>query len=73
MRDTVKIGGHVIIATFNSDGPTQCSNLAVRRYSVQDLCDEFGDDFELLNSIHESHQTPWNSEQKFVYCLFRKK
>lgn len=73
MRATVKTGGHVVIATFASDGPTHCSNLEVRRYNVPDLCDEFGDDFELIDSLHEGHQTPWNSEQKFVYCVFRKK
>lgn len=73
MRDTVKAGGHVVIATFAGDGPTQCSDLNVRRYGVQDLCDEFGDGFDLVESAVESHQTPWQSEQKFVYCLFRKK
>lgn len=72
MRATVKTGGHVIIATFDSNGPLMCSNLDVRRYSMQELCDEFGDGFELVDSVHEGHQTPWNSEQKFVYCLFRK-
>ena len=73
MRATVKPTGYVVMATFASDGPTQCSNLNVRRYSVQDLCDEFGDDFDLLDSSTETHHTPWNSEQKFIYCLFRRK
>lgn len=73
MRATVKPAGHVIIATFDADGPTQCSNLDVHRYTAQGLCDELGDDFELLDSLHERHQTPWQSEQKFIYCLFRKK
>ena len=73
MRATVKPAGHVVIATFDTDGPTQCSNLDVRRYTADDLCGEFGDDFELIDNAHENHQTPWNSEQKFIYCLFRRK
>lgn len=33
----VKPGGHVIVATFAEDGPTQCSGLPVMRYSAMRL------------------------------------
>ena len=38
----VKPGGHVIVATFAEDGPTQCSGLPVMRYSPAQLHAEFG-------------------------------
>lgn len=68
----VKPGGLVIIATFAEDGPTQCSGLAVMRYSANELHAEFGAQFELLGHEKESHHTPGGNEQKFVYCFCRK-
>ncbi len=68
----VKPGGHVIVATFASDGPKSCSGLQVARYDPKSLHHEFGTDFELLDSTHEEHQTPFGTEQKIVYCYCRK-
>lgn len=65
-------GGNVIIATFAIDGPPKCSGLDVERYSDEKLKNEFGGSFELIKSIKEAHVTPWGSEQKFIYCYFKK-
>jgi 2-polyprenyl-3-methyl-5-hydroxy-6-metoxy-1,4-benzoquinol methylase len=68
----VKPGGTVIVATFAEDGPTHCSGLPVMRYSADELHDEFGGRFELLEHAHETHHTPAGKEQQFVYCLCRR-
>ena len=68
----VKPGGRVIVATFAEDGPTECSGLPVMRYSADELHDEFGGRFELLEHAHETHHTPTGKEQQFVYCLCRR-
>jgi SAM-dependent methyltransferase len=65
-------GGHVILATFASDGPDRCSGLEVRRYSTAALAAELGSRFELLDSMMEEHVTPAGATQKFQYCVFRK-
>lgn len=72
VREAVKPGGHVIVATFTSDGPERCSGLEVARYDPQSLHNEFGADFELLDSAREEHQTPFGTGQKFIYCYCRK-
>ena len=64
----VKPGGHVIVATFAPDGPEQCSGLPVARYAPDQLHDEFGPSFELLEHASEEHKTPWGTVQHFVYC-----
>lgn len=69
----VKPGGLVIVATFAEDGPTQCSGLPVMRYDANELYAEFGEPFLLLRHEKESHHTPGGNEQKFVYCLCKKK
>jgi ubiquinone/menaquinone biosynthesis C-methylase UbiE len=68
LRRAVQPGGHVIVATFAPDGPQQCSGLDVQRYAPESLHHQFGRGFELVESISESHQTPWGAEQKFMYC-----
>jgi 2-polyprenyl-3-methyl-5-hydroxy-6-metoxy-1,4-benzoquinol methylase len=69
---SVKPGGHVIVATFAEDGPTQCSGLPVMRYSASELHAQFGGQFELLRHEGEEHHTPAGKVQKFVYCYCRK-
>lgn len=72
VRKAVKPGGHVIVATFASDGPEKCSGLPVVRYEAEGLHGEFGDDFQLTNSEKEMHHTPAGGEQSFIYCYCRK-
>lgn len=68
----VKPGGLVIVATFAEGGPDKCSGLPVMRYSADSLHAEFGSPFTMLQEARESHQTPFGTEQKFVYCMCRK-
>lgn len=72
VKESVRPGGHVIVATFANDGPEKCSGLEVARYDPQSLHHEFGSDFELLDSTREEHQTPFGTEQRFIYCYCRK-
>jgi ubiquinone/menaquinone biosynthesis C-methylase UbiE len=69
---SVKAGGHIIVATFGVDDPSRCSSLEVVRYNPDSLHDEFGDNFDLVHSTSESHETPFGTEQKFIYCDCRK-
>lgn len=72
LEDAVNPGGHVVIAAFAIDGPPKCSGLEVVRYNPEKMKNELGDSFELVNSISEAHITPWNKQQNFIYCYFRK-
>lgn len=69
---SVKPGGHVIVATFAEDGPTQCSGLPVMRYRADELHAQFGEPFTLLQHQKEEHHTPFGTLQQFVYCYCRK-
>lgn len=69
---SVKPGGHVIVATFAPDGPTQCSGLPVMRYGPGELHGQFGNAFSLLEHAREEHHTPFGTVQQFVYCYCRK-
>jgi 2-polyprenyl-3-methyl-5-hydroxy-6-metoxy-1,4-benzoquinol methylase len=67
----VKPGGHVIVSTFGPEGPMECSGLKVMRYDAEELHDEFGAKFRLIESAKELHQTPLGTTQQFLYCYCR--
>ena len=68
----LKPAGHVVIATFAEDGPTQCSGLPVMRYRADQLAAELGSAFDLIQHQQAAHHTPFGTTQQFTWCLFRK-
>ena len=70
LRQTVKPGGAVIIATFALDGPEKCSGLPVTRYSAETLGEELGAGFQLAETANEQHETPFGTVQSFCYSRF---
>jgi ubiquinone/menaquinone biosynthesis C-methylase UbiE len=72
VRRAVRRRGHIIVATFAPDGPDHCSGLEVMRYNPESLHNEFGDEFDLVDSTNEIHHTPFGTQQKFMYCYCRR-
>jgi len=72
MEKALNTNGHVIIAAFAMNGPAKCSGLDVERYSPEKLSKEMGSSFQLIKNLEETHITPWQAEQKFMYCCFKK-
>lgn len=68
MNKALRTGGHLIISTFSLEGPPKCSGLDVVRYSPESLHKEIGENIELLESKEETHITPSQVHQKFIYC-----
>jgi SAM-dependent methyltransferase len=73
LRSAARKGGHVIIGTFALDGPEKCSGLPVQRYDGNSLAAEFGSDFELVETRHDAHHTPWGSTQAFQFSRFHRR
>ena len=72
LRQTLKVGGSAIVATFAPDGPTSCSGLPVMRYSPETLTQELGPELTLVEAIPHTHTTPWGTTQSFQYSRFRR-
>lgn len=73
LKNTIKAGGYVIIASFAKDGPKKCSGLDIVQYDIASIKKEFGDEFILLESQLEKHVTPAGNEQQFIYFIFQRK
>ena len=61
LKRSLKKNGIVIIATFGPDGPDKCSGLNTMKYDKTTLHAELGDDFQILGSKIDYHQTPFNT------------
>ena len=55
---------------FETD-PKKCSGLDIVQYSPDSMHDEFGNNFELIKSFSETHETPFQTTQEFIYCYCR--
>jgi 2-polyprenyl-3-methyl-5-hydroxy-6-metoxy-1,4-benzoquinol methylase len=73
LNQALKQKGHLIIATFSPDGPPKCSGLPVVRYSPETLQNEFGDKYNLAETLVEDHVTPSGVKQNFIFCRFIKR
>lgn len=65
-------GGYLALGTFSINGPKKCSGLDVSQYSEQSLNQIFKSDFNLLESFYIDHQTPFDTTQNFLFCIFKK-
>jgi 2-polyprenyl-3-methyl-5-hydroxy-6-metoxy-1,4-benzoquinol methylase len=72
LRQALRPGGHVIIATFALDGPERCSGLPVVRYDAGSLGQALGSGFNLVEMRRHAHQTPMGGTQHFQFSLFRR-
>lgn len=73
LKNSLRAGGHLIIAAFAIGGATKCSGLDIVQYDSEKLIAELGEDFKLIAEKSEIHITPANKEQKFSYFYFTKK
>lgn len=65
--------GSLLICSFSEDGPKKCSGLDITQYSAEKMNSVFGENFKLIDSFTENHQTPFDTTQNFIFCSFKKK
>jgi SAM-dependent methyltransferase len=69
----VRPGGHLVIGTFATDGPTTCSGLPVERYDAASLAEAFAEAFESIHAERSIHLTPAGAEQPFTHVVLRRR
>ena len=62
----------LIMATFSNNGPLKCSGLEIKQYAIEDLVNLFCNEFKIIDSFYQDHQTPFYTMQNFVFCSFKK-
>ena len=64
---------YLLMSTFSKQGPLKCSGLPITQYDAKSIAAHFTNDFMLLQHEHETHTTPFDTSQAFIYTLFKKK
>ena len=72
LERSLRPGGHLVLATFGPEGPTECSELPVARYDAVAVSSVLGPGYELLSSRLVDHRTPSGRTQQFTYALLRR-
>lgn len=72
LKNTLRVEGYALIATFAKDGPKKCSGLDIVQYDCLSIQHELGDKFTLLEHHSEIHIAPKGNEQHFNYFLFQR-
>lgn len=68
----IEVDGYLIISTFSKDGPKKCSGLDITQYSEDTIKKVFSEKFEHINSFKQTHTTPFDTEQDFLWNVFKK-
>lgn len=68
----IKSGGILIVGTFSENGPLKCSGIEIKQYNEASMKAVFEADFEPLKCSNHLHTTPMNTEQHFIFCVFRR-
>ncbi len=69
---TVRPGGHLVLATFAMSGPAQCSGLPVLRHDAASIAAAFAPHFVLVDAFELDHLTPWSTHQRFFHALLQR-
>jgi ribosomal protein L11 methylase PrmA len=64
--------GYLILGTFSESGPKKCSGLPITQYSEKKFRELFEPNFEFIECFEEKHTTPFNSEQNFIWGVFKR-
>ncbi len=70
---SINANGYLILGTFSENGPKKCSGLEIKQYSESSMSNRFEKGFSRIKCIEETHTTPFNTQQNFLFCSFQKK
>lgn len=68
----LSLEGIFVLGTFSEKGPEKCSGYTVRRYSEEDMTAVLERFFKKIVCVPETHKTPFDTYQEFIFCSFRK-
>jgi SAM-dependent methyltransferase len=72
VQKSIRATGIFVIGTFSEQGPKKCSGLEIRQYSEKTMNEKMKLFFEKIKCITVDHKTPFDTNQNFIFCSFRK-
>ncbi|XCF04752.1 class I SAM-dependent methyltransferase [Tamlana crocina] len=72
VQQNIVKNGNLIIGAFSENGPKKCSGLEIKQYSEESMEKLFNGSFSKLECINKSHITPFDTNQNFTFCWFKR-
>lgn len=72
LRSVVVIGGYVLLAQFSPDAVSKCAGLDLHRYSLEEMQNRLGTEFETVQHEQYIYTTPFGAERQYIYGLFKR-
>lgn len=71
LHSAIRPGGYVLLAEFSTTGARKCAGLELHRYSVEEMTDRMGAQFELVKHEEYTYINPLGDPRPYIYALFR--
>ncbi|MCW3975805.1 MAG: class I SAM-dependent methyltransferase [Candidatus Bathyarchaeota archaeon] len=72
LKQVVRKGGYVIIATFSIKGARKCSGLNVKNYDSNMLAEYLVEEFHLIDAFDYTYRMPSGDVRPYIYTLFQR-
>ena len=72
LEHSINDNGTALFGTFSEEGPKKCSGIDIKQYSETKLSHQFKKSFRKIKCITTNHKTPFDTEQNFTFCSFKK-
>lgn len=68
----IKSGGYLLLAEFADNGAEKCAGLELHRYTIEEMVERCGEDFELVKYEPYTYYNPYGEARPYIYSLFRR-
>ncbi len=72
VKSILKAGSYAMFAEFSKTGAPKCAGLTLHRYSVDELSERLGSEFQLLIHKNFTYINPGGDPRPYIYTLFRR-
>lgn len=69
---TLRVGGHALFAEFPAHGYPQCAGLKIHRYTIEELSERMGEDYQLQKHFDHTFINPNGDSRPYIYALFKR-
>ena len=72
LRSAITQGGYVLLAEFSTKGAPKCAGLELHRYSIEEITERMGNEFELIKHEDYTYINPLGDPRPYIYALYKK-
>lgn len=72
LHSVIRPGGYALLAEFSTTGAPKCAGLELHRYSVEEMTQRMGAEFELVKYEDYTFINPSGDPRPYIYALYRK-